>query len=1009
MNKPTLANPIPKRQAGILPYWMLVVFTGVLFCSELKAIPEDWPSTDGIAMNSPFEEEDLQLSCIGTIQVSLDASGEVRITPVMLLVGQYSGYSRFKVRIQETGSDLVRCSELGKTLMATVTDTLSGQSCWSFVIVEDKWDPELICRSDTVSCTLDPFAIDYTEFINALDNCGQHQLTLLDRSLEILDCMVPRYAAIMHLQWQLTDPSGNTSSCSHEIYFRKSELDSIVFPPTDTVYCPDPDFSGTGVPTWNGSPLKSLCQILATHADDTLPVCGGMYKLRRLWTVIDWCTYASISQVQEILVADTLAPVVFCPRDSILLTPYDRCTVDYLLPAFSAIDACVPADSLEFRIWVDQLILAVPGQIVRLDTGGHTLYYIATDPCGNADTCEARIWVKDKVSPSMVCPTELDVYLDRNGLEVLTADQLASMAFITDNCCLDTVWIRRMTESCSRPEDTLFRDEITFCCEDLGDTLMIVLKAVDCSGNSNVCMVELRVQDNIPPRLFCAELHIDMPANDTIKVTARELLLRYDDNCSPSDRIKIAFSDSDFTDSCRYVLCSDLTTMPDTFSFNVYAMDGQGNTDSCSAWLIVTDTSNHCGSGIRFGTVSGIILGPDQNGMEAVDVSLSGSTLQTRTNDQGRFEFPDLNTGREYSFHLSNNHEWAKGISTQDIVRIQRHILGFEVFDHPKLWFAADVDRNGRISAADISWLRRLILQQIEAVPGNESWRFVNTGYRYAHPEDPLKESADAQLTLHDFVRDTMLRFEAIKVGDVSGTQRLSPVEERMRKSVVVLEERSFIRGELFYIDLMMDRKWNLEGMQLDLEIDPSYLELYRVDEFISRSYGRALQADEFNYDGRHLMVSLAVAEHQNEIHQKGQWLRLTFRARKDGSISESLRPGSALANEVYPRLDVPLKILFEYRAVNRDAVTLDQWTIEPNPFHDQVWIGMQSSAEETGTLSVFDLTGKPVINRPVRFVKGYNHLTVNANELINEGTYVYSVQLAGQQYLGKIVYQKGN
>jgi len=46
---------------------------------------------------------------------------------------------------------------------------------------------------------------------------------------------------------------------------------------------------------------------------------------------------------------------------------------------------------------------------------------------------------------------------------------------------------------------TSFGPIVTFCCEDIGDTLMVIFRVTDCNGNTNDCMVLVEVQDKVKP------------------------------------------------------------------------------------------------------------------------------------------------------------------------------------------------------------------------------------------------------------------------------------------------------------------------------------------------------------------------------------------------------------------------------------------------------------------------------------------------------------------------------
>lgn len=71
------------------------------------------------------------------------------------------------------------------------------------------------------------------------------------------------------------------------------------------------------------------------------------------------------------------------------------------------------------------------------------------------------------------------------------------------------------------------------------------------------------------------------------------------------------------------------------------------------------------------------------------------------------------------------------GISTQDLVDINRHVLLIQLLQNPYSWIAADVNYDGKVSTADMVKIRKVLLQ----IPNEEnfdntgSWRFVPDWY----------------------------------------------------------------------------------------------------------------------------------------------------------------------------------------------------------------------------------------------------------------------------------------
>lgn len=1253
----SIKHPIPKQfiQSSI---HLFIGFFGLIISNTLKAAPESWPSAYGD--DYIVEELDImQLSCKGTVQVSVDQFGEALITPKMLLTDNHMNYGIYKVFINQTGVNKVFCSDIGKQVVATVLDTTNGMMCWTTLKVEDKLPPSIVCRADTISCSNNPFEVNYSQFVLATDNCQTHATTVADMRLEQFDCLNARYTMVMHLNWIATDNSGNSATCAQDIYFKKASVDSIVFPANDTVYCPNPDLNATGVPLLFNDTVSHLCNLVAGHVDDSILVCGGMYKINRRWTVVDWCTKNLRMHTQEILVSDTTKPVLTCAKDTIVYTRYNSCTVHYNIRPIVASDVCSGTFGILQAVRVDSSYVVVPGSTITLDIGKHSLDYIAFDPCGNSDTCTAYVVVKDRISPTLICPPGLVVSLDPRGEVEVTAEYIAARGLVNDNCCIDTVQIRRMNVACGRPQDTLYADAVGFCCDDIGDTVMLVLKATDCSGNMNFCMIEIYVQDKNPvtapqcpddielscsqdyndlkltgsyfvisscldsiqggykdeiqidsckngeirrqfyitypdgsidsscvqlisilnyyrfdeadilwpadttipactnldpsniqsfptnpldtcgsvyfsfddlnhifspdsceilprvwtaysactqtsaidtqyltlvdlshsnliipndttlrngidscsrfvplktvmltgcgtfakitnsfnngganasgvyplgitkviftaedscdvlkdtltiiildqesPSTICKILNLNMNPNDTIKLTARGLLEEYEDNCTAKNKLLISFSSTNFNDTTRYITCADLPSIPDTFIYTVYVKDSSGNKGNCLARVHVFDPNNYCTTALRIGDVSGMVRLRDGAPMKGVEVRLVGFGEKRLTDAFGNYKFGSIYTNQAYTVKPSYNMNWAEGLSTQDIVMLQRHILGIEEFTNPYQWIAGDVDRNGRLTAADITWIRKLVLGKITEVPGNESWRFIDEKYHFTNLLNPLVELFAEQNTLNGFWQDTNINYRSIKVGDVSAMNGLmgSDYSQRMQKMKLKIFDRAFEPSDVMQVDLRLDKKINLEGLQLQLNIDQQLVELFKVEIIHGLCGSRNLSDEEYEYVNGQLKISWLSEKDCLEWEEDESLIRLTFGGLRKGKLSQVISLGGQIESELIPHGNIPVPVMLEFHQDLRMPLVIDSWNVDPNPFDAECEINFYASERGTGQLKLFDVTGKEVLVRPVNFGKGTNTVTISSDDLPSNGTYVYYFRSAELSRQGSIV-----
>ncbi|MBL0081567.1 MAG: hypothetical protein IPP37_03640 [Saprospiraceae bacterium] len=71
----------------------------------------------------------------------------------------------------------------------------------------------------------------------------------------------------------------------------------------------------------------------------------------------------------------------------------------------------------------------------------------------------------------------------------------------------------------------------------------------------------------------------------------------------------------------------------------------------------------------------------------------------------GSYNFLSLPNG-EFTVSASKTDDYSNGVSTFDLVLIQRHILGLAKLDSPEKLLAADVNKDGKVTASDLVELR---------------------------------------------------------------------------------------------------------------------------------------------------------------------------------------------------------------------------------------------------------------------------------------------------------------
>ena len=148
--------------------------------------------------------------------------------------------------------------------------------------------------------------------------------------------------------------------------------------------------------------------------------------------------------------------------------------------------------------------------------------------------------------------------------------------------------------------------------------------------------------------------------------------------------------------------------------------------------------------------------------------------LNAETDTSGYFYFPffeiikDPNSASHFSIPLVSNDDLMRGVSTADLIKIQKHILDIELLTEPWQHIAADVDNSKSITTRDLIHLKKAILGLSDSFPNNTSWRFTASNFSFRN-SDPFEASLQRSMRRLECPEEDLFSIKAIKVGDVDG------------------------------------------------------------------------------------------------------------------------------------------------------------------------------------------------------------------------------------------------
>ena len=202
--------------------------------------------------------------------------------------------------------------------------------------------------------------------------------------------------------------------------------------------------------------------------------------------------------------------------------------------------------------------------------------------------------------------------------------------------------------------------------------------------------------------------------------------------------------------------CSDVEQ--GLVTLRLYKMDSKGNYHFCKVYVKLNDHLNVCSN--KLTNIAGKIRLANGFILSGFQVTLTGTSHYTTTNSDGIFKFSDLNVDKKYTLNITKETQYLEGVSTYDLLLINRHILGIKPIMSKYGMIAADVNNSGSITTLDMVLIKKMILQIEKKFPNNSNWHFFDKNQQEIisfYPKEPW--------TINEII--------GIKTGDVSSAEGL--------------------------------------------------------------------------------------------------------------------------------------------------------------------------------------------------------------------------------------------
>jgi hypothetical protein len=887
---------------------------------------------------------------------------------------------------------------------------------WSYVKVESKSPPVITCPPDAtiycdwaiptnVSSTFAPANPDDFEkmgFPSAYAVCGDIPVTYRDQRMQWTDCNTGWLQRTFRIT-QKVNGVDVTRECTQRIDVLNSPLAQpweMVFPAdwavTKDAPCTGPDSTmiRNNRPGWIAGP----CDVIGVSTkmwqfDFEDGVCR---KWKVEYKYVNWCTGEEKGPFEKYFVfRDVVAPTFANCRDTMYAVGAD-CKLPGLVITKRANDTggCPGVDGwLKWEVFIDLwadggndylfssfvpnappytstgVIQLINGQSVRTfytaptGVGGlksitipeviegkmsnHKVAWKVTDGCHNFATCHEEFMVVDKKPPTPYCVSLSTALMAvPQGAPAGTRPMVELWAIDFDKGSFDG----DLTWPCTPQSDLLF----TF------DTIAPVLSLVDV------------------PHFFKG----GATATTSVVATADEYNAGNAQRWMPSARSSArVWTDRDLDEGSNKA----------DVQVKMSVWDKKLNTDFCWTNLKLICTS--CPGGL-VSNISGNTRTAFDQGVSNVQITVEAQIPEFprthMTDVQGVFSIELLND-LDYQLSAQKHTDYLDGVSTLDLVLIQRHLLGMEPLGNMYQLIAADANNNGRVTAADLTELRKLILGVTHELPGQSSWRFPVKN-QVLDPVNPFPY--EERINISPLLDHTENQdFVAVKIGDVNGNATVNidnpAIEARSNKSLTLyLLESEIEAGTITQIPVRGSNYKDVFGYQFTLLLDgATYAGIRSGNLDIS-------EANVGNISGDRITVSYA-AVNAESYGEDDVLFTLLVRAAKAGTVSNLLRLSSEITKaEAYLNQEMLVSnIDLEVRNSDKQTPFVELYQNEPNPFRGVTTIAYLLPEAAKAKITVYDATGRILAVRDTDAIKGINNVVFTQTEIGAAGVYYYKLE----------------
>lgn len=492
----------------------------------------------------------------------------------------------------------------------------------------------------------------------------------------------------------------------------------------------------------------------------------------------------------------------------------------------------------------------------------------------------------------------------------------------------------------------------------------------DGCGNHSFCSTKIEVKDcKKPTPVVINGLSTTlMVQTGQVTVWASDFNQSSYDNCTPSGKLVFSFS-PDTTDKFKVFDCDSLGIR----TVKIYATDQAGNVDFAVTTIDIQDNMNACDSSAMIVQLSGNVKKANGESLSAVNVN--SEMIKVVSDSIGAFNAPMMKIPMPALLTIDKSGIAKEGLSIIDIILVKNHITGSKKLKSPYELLAADINRSGSITVADIWQMQQVIINAQTEWKNNKTWNFVDKNKIY-EPVESIWADTLSELTLTEENPDSVkIELIGVKTGDITGQ---SNVYGKLQVRGTSLLDVTHTNG---LYNLVYSSKDELNGFQASFTFNNEAIQQLHIN----------------------------LPEDQYFIEKKDNQTLLTFLAFNNIKPGQVLASWNQSAEAYYPEISDnidPIAVDLDYQInqlrfknekLNKSFIVSDCY---PDPALNTVSINLTSASSENININITDVQGRNLGNYSKVLIPGKNNIQLNLN--LETGTYFMTFVAGERNYTRK-------